>query len=79
MATYRVKNTLKALPFPSLNAKVLPRAASMYVQNIKDPQNRGSMPERRCVKCTGRLLFQALNSPEPWQGNHQELQAIPQR
>lgn len=30
MATYRVKNTLRALPFPNLNAKALPRAASMY-------------------------------------------------
>lgn len=37
----RVKNTVKALPSPNLNAKVLPRAASMYVQNIKDPQNLG--------------------------------------
>lgn len=31
MATYRVKNTLRGLPLPNLNAEVLPRAASMYM------------------------------------------------
>lgn len=41
MAISRVKNTLKALPFPNLNAKVPPGAANMYMQNIKGPQKWG--------------------------------------
>lgn len=68
MATYRVKNTLKAPPSPNLNAKVLPRAASMYTQNIKDPQNGGAGPEKRCMKCTGRLLSQSPQKPRALAG-----------
>lgn len=49
MATYRVNNTLSSF-ISKPDADVLPRAASIYMQNFKTPPNGGLGPQRGCVK-----------------------------
>ena len=49
MATYRVNNTLSS-SISKPDADILPKAASIYMQNIKTPPNGGLGPEWGCVK-----------------------------